>query len=444
MINILEYRFQRFLLQRSAARTLAVSTKAVAAPHDVHLASQVRGNFPILHQEVNGKPLIYLDNAATSQKPTVVIDAMDDYYRRYNSNVHRGVHYLSALATGAFEDARATVARFINARSHREVVYTRNASEAINLVAYSWGLHNLRAGDEIVLSVAEHHSNLVPWQLVAQKTGAVIRHVQLTADTQELDMQHYKQLLSPKTRLVSLVHVSNMLGSVLDTDFVVEEAKKVGAMVLLDCCQSVPHMPVDVQALGADWIVGSAHKLCGPTGIGFLWGKEEVLESMPPWMGGGEMIQDVFLDHSTYAPPPARFEAGTPAIAEAIGLGAACKYLEELGMQRVHDYEVQVGRYLYEGLSKVPRITIYGPQPSRRRAALCAFNVDGLHATDVSTMLDLSGVAVRSGHHCTQPLHRYLGINASARASLYIYNTEEEVDEFIKELENVISFFASA
>jgi len=384
-----------------------------------------------------------LDNAATSQKPKYVLHALDKYYQEYNSNVHRGVHHLSALATTAYEDARDKVAKFINARTHREIVFTRNATEAINLVAYSWALSNLKAGDEIILSVAEHHSNMVPWQLVAQRTGAVLKHVKLTEGTQELDMKHFKELLGPRTKLVSLVHVSNMLGAVLDTAYVIEEAKKVGARVLLDACQSVPHMEVDVQALGADWIAASSHKMCGPTGIGFLWGKYEVLEEMSPWMGGGEMIQDVFLDHSTYAPPPARFEAGTPAIAEAIGLGAACDYLTSLGMDNVHNFEQDIGRYLHERLSKVPRVTIYGPPPSvpRGRASLCAFNVEGLHATDVSTLLDNAGVAVRSGHHCTQPLHRHLGINASARASLYIYNTEAEVDVFIEALQETISFF---
>lgn len=296
---------------------------------------------------------------------------------------------------------------------------------------------------QIILSVAEHHSNLVPWQLLAQRTGAVIKFVNLTADNQQLDLAHYEELLTPRTRLVSLVHVSNVLGSVLDTERVVAAARRVGAKVLLDCCQSLPHMPVDVQALGADWIVASSHKMCGPTGIGFLWGRYDVLEEMQPWQGGGEMIQDVFLDHSTYAPPPARFEAGTPAIGEAIGLGAAVDYLEKIGMQNVYEFETDISRYLYEQLSSVKNVQIYGPPPSAKggRAALCAFNVEGLHATDVSTILDSSGVAVRSGHHCTQPLHRYLGIPASARASLYIYNTPEEVDAFVDALRETISFF---
>lgn len=411
--------------------------------HSRHLGAELRSAFPILHQQVNGKPLVYLDNAATSQKPLQVLNALHAYYHGYNSNVHRGVHTLSAKATTEFEAARDKIARFVGA-AHREIVFTRNASEAINLVAYTWGLQYLKPGDEIILSVAEHHSNLVPWQLIAQRTGAVLKHVSLTA-SQELDMQHYKQLLGPRTRLVSLVHVSNTLGSVLDTSFVVEEAHKVGAKVLLDCCQSLPHMPVNVKSLGADWIVGSSHKMCGPTGMGFLWGKYEHLESMGPWMGGGEMIQEVFLDHSTYALPPTRFEAGTPAIGEAIGLGAAVDFLTDIGMEDIHAYEKELGGYLYERLAALPDITIYGPNlkqaGSRGRAALAAFNVSGLHATDISTLLDASGVAVRSGHHCTQPLHRHLDIVASARASAYIYNTAEEVDAFIDALEDTVKFF---
>eukprot|EP00798_Chlamydomonas_sp_ICE-L_P018266 gene18266-24720_t len=390
------------------------------------LGAPLRAEFPILHQQVNGKPLVYLDNAATSQKPTAVLDAIRKYYDHDNSNVHRGVHALAARATTDYEAARESVAKFVGAASDREIVFTRNASEAINLVANSWGMHNLKEGDE----------------MVAQKTGAVLKHVQLTPE-QEIDMKHFQELLTPRTKLVSLVHVSNVLGAVLDVPYVVEEAKKVGAMVLLDCCQSVPHMPVNVQTLGADWIVASSHKMCGPTGMGFLWGKYDVLESMKPWMGGGEMIQDVFLDYSTYAPPPGRFEAGTPAIGEAIGLGAACEYLTSLGMDNVHNFETDIGSYLYDRLSKVPGVQIYGPKPSgpRGRASLCSFNVEGLHATDVSTLMDASGVALRSGHHCTQPLHKYLGINASARASAYIYNTEAEIDAFVSSLEETIQFF---
>ena len=415
-----------------------------APPASRSCGAPLRPEYPILEERgADGAgPLVYFDNAATSQKPAQVRRAMEDYYLHSNSNVHRGVHTLSARATEAYEKARAQVAAFVGAADPAEVVFTRNASEAINLVAQTWGEANIGPGDEIVLSVAEHHSNIVPWQMLAARKGAVLRFVELTP-SEELDLQHLEDLVGPRTKLVSLAHVSNTLGSVLDVDRVVRAAEAVGAKVLLDSCQSVPHMVVDVQALGADWIVASSHKMCGPTGVGFLWGKMAVLESMPPWMGGGEMIQDVFLDHSTYAQPPLRFEAGTPAICEAIGMGAACEYLTQLGMDAVHQYENEIGAYLYEQLAAVDGVRIYGPPPScdRGRAALAAFNVDGLHATDISMLLDTKGVAVRSGHHCTQPLHRHLDINATARASLYIYNTKDEVDRFIVALQESIDFF---
>ena len=322
-------------------------------------------------------------------------------------------------------------------------MFTRGATEAINLVANTWGVTTLQPGDEIIISVAEHHSNIVPWQLVAAKTGAVLKYIDITADTNELDIAQLRELVSSKTRLISLVHISNALGCVLPVPQVVEIARSVGAKLLLDACQSVPNGAVDVSTLGADWIVASGHKMCGPTGIGFLWGTPEVLESMPPWMGGGEMIQDVYMDHSTYAAPPSRFEAGTPAIAEAIGLGAACDYLTHIGMDRIHAYEKELGTYLYTELSQLERVKIYGPPPTaaQGRAALCTFNVEGLHPTDVSTLLDQAGVAVRSGHLCTQPVHRALGVSASVRASPYFYNTKADVDAFIRSLKDTIGFF---
>ena len=308
-------------------------------------------------------------------------------------------------------------------------------------MAYTWGKSNLKPGDEVVVSVLEHHSNLVPWQLVCEQTGATLRHVGLAKDGSGIDMDALRETVNEKTALIATAHVSNVLGCELPVEEVVALARANGAKVLLDACQSVPHMKVDVQTLGVDWIVASGHKMCGPTGIGFLWGRMDVLETMPPWMGGGEMIQDVYMDHSTYAPPPSRFEAGTPAIAEAIALGAACEYLTKIGMDRVHQYETEIGAYLYEKLSQVDGVTIYGPTPEQGRASLCAFNVEGLHANDVCTLLDTAGVATRSGHHCTQPLHRYLDINASARASLYIYNTTEEVAVFIASLKDTVAFF---
>ncbi|CAG9460771.1 unnamed protein product [Pedinophyceae sp. YPF-701] len=429
--------------RRAVARPARATAEGLVQPSTVELGARLREDFPILHQEVNGKPLVYLDNAATSQKPTQVFEAMSEYYKTDNSNVHRGVHALAARATASYEGARAKVAAFVNAPTDREIVFTRGATEAINLVANTWGAAHLGPGDEVVLTVMEHHSNLVPWQLLAQRTGCVLKFCRIT-ETQELDMDHMRELIVPgKTKLVACVHVSNMLGCVNPVEDIADMAHEAGAKLLVDACQSVPHMPVDVQALRADWLVASAHKMCGPTGIGFLWGSTETLESMPPWQGGGEMIQDVFLDHSTFSAPPARFEAGTPAIAEAIGFGAACDYMTKLDMARVHDFEQEIGAYLYERLSGVEGVTIYGPPPDapRGRASLCSFNVEGLHATDVSTLLDASGLAVRSGHHCTQPLHRELGVPASARASLYVYNTREEVDMFVDGLKEAVSFF---
>ena len=407
------------------------------------LAAQFKKDFPILLQEVNGHPLVYFDNAATSQKPLQVLETLRSYYDEYNSNVHRGVHTLSARATAAYEDAREKVARFVNAATFQEIIYTRNASEAINLVAYAWGMNSLQRGDEIILSVMEHHSNLVPWQLVSQKTGAVLKFVELT-ETQEFDFEHYKTLLSDKTKLVSVVHVSNTLGCVNPVKNIVAEARKFGAKVLIDACQSVPHLAIDVKDIDCDWLVASGHKMCAPTGIGFLYGKLDVLRAMPPFLGGGEMIADVFLDHSTYAEPPAKFEAGTPAIAEAIALGAAVDYLSSIGMDNIAAYEHQLTGYLFEKLREVKGIKIYGPQPQgdgSNRAALAAFTAVDVHPNDLSTMLDLAGVAIRSGHHCTQPLHRFLNVSSTARASLYFYNSVEEVDVFIESLKETLEFF---
>ena len=409
------------------------------------LADEVRADFPILHQTVNGKPLVYLDNAATSQTPQPVLETIEQYYKQDNANVHRGVHALSARATAAYEAVRDKVAALVNARSRDEIVFTRNASEAINLVAYAWGLSTLQSGDEIILSVMEHHSNLVPWQLIAQRTGAVLKHVQLT-DEQTFDLNHFKQLLSDKTKLVAMNHVSNTLGCINPVETVVELAHAQGAKVLVDACQSVPHMQVDVQTLGCDWLVASGHKMCGPTGAGFLYGRLEILNAMPPFMGGGEMIQDVSLDQSTYAELPHKFEAGTPDIDEVIALGAAVDYLNQVGIERIADYEHELTQYLYERLAEVPQVKLYGPMPEKDgsgRAAIATFTVEGIHAQDLSTFLDQSGVAIRSGHHCTQPLHQILGVSSTARASLYFYNTKEEIDTFIQSLKETIEFFGN-
>jgi cysteine desulfurase/selenocysteine lyase len=409
------------------------------------LAQTVRADFPILTQTVNGHPLVYFDNAATSQKPQAVLDAIQHYYTRDNANVHRGVHALSARATDAYEGARDKVAAFVGAASRDEIVFTRNASEAINLVAYSWGMSQLQRGDEIILSVMEHHSNLVPWQFVAQRTGAVLKFVELT-DTQEFDLEQLRSLLSDNTKLVAVNHVSNTLGCINPVQEIVTLAHQYGAKVLIDACQSTPHLPLDVKTLDCDWLVASGHKMCGPTGAGFLYGKLEVLKAMPPFLGGGEMIADVFLDRATYAELPHKFEAGTPAISEAIALGAAVDYLNTVGMDAIAAYEHDLTAYLYQQLNPIPQVTLYGPQPQAEgsgRAALATFTVEGVHAQDLSTLLDQSGIAIRSGHHCTQPLHRILGVSSTARASLYFYNTREEIDVFIAALKDTIDFFAS-
>ena len=409
------------------------------------LGDKVRKDFPILHQEVHGKPLIYFDSAASSQKPQQVLDAILNYYQQDNANVHRGAHSLSNRATDAYESARDKVAKFINANFREEIVYTRNASEAINLVAYSWGLVNLKKDDEIILSVMEHHSNIVPWQIIAQRTGAVIKYIQLN-EQESLDLENYKSLLSDKTKLVSVVHVSNTLGVINPVEDIVKLAHQYDAKVLIDACQSVPHMPIDVQQIDCDWLVASGHKMCAPTGVGFLYGKKAILEAMPPFLGGGEMIDEVYFDHSTYGKLPHKFEAGTPAIGEAIALGAAIDYLTNIGMDNIHAYEAELTAYLFKKLATIPNLRIYGTPPDIKgegRAALVAFNVTGIHASDLATLLDHEGIAIRSGHHCTQPLHRLFDASGSARVSLYFYNTRDEIDRFIVALKETIDFFTN-
>jgi cysteine desulfurase/selenocysteine lyase len=409
------------------------------------IAEKVRADFPILNQEVHGKPLIYFDNAATSQKPLAVLDTIRHYYEYDNANVHRGAHLLSVRSTEAYESARDKVAAFVNAASRNEIVFTRNASEAINLVAYSWALNTLKPGDEIVTTVMEHHSNLVPWQMIAQKTGAIIKHVPLS-ENEDFDLEYYKSLVNEKTKLVAVVQVSNTLGSITPVKEVSAIAHSVNAKVLIDACQSIPHMPIDVQAIDCDWLVASGHKMCAPTGIGFLYGKLDILNAMPPFFGGGEMISEVYLDHFTTAELPHKFEAGTPAIGEAIALGAAVDYLSNIGMDKIHAYEEELTAYLFEKLATIPNLRIYGNKPDaegKGRAALAAFNVEGLHANDIATLLDHEGVAIRTGHHCTQPLHRLLDVSGSARASLYFYNTRAEIDQFVVALKETIDFFSS-
>ncbi len=407
------------------------------------LAAQVRPDFGLLTRQVHERPLIYLDNAATSQKPEAVLQAMQHYYHHSNANVHRGVHTLSNEATDSYEGARKKVAQLINARSFQEIVYTRNASEAINLVAYTWGMSELKPGDEIILSRMEHHSNLIPWQLVAQKTGSVLKFVEITP-AGHLDLEQFQSLLTERTKLVAIVHVSNMLGSINPAETIIALAHANGSKVLLDACQSVPHMGVDVRALDCDWLVFSAHKMCGPTGIGILYGKQDLLDSMPPFMGGGEMIADVGWEQSTYAELPHKFEAGTPAIAEAVGLGAAVDYLTEIGIDRIHQHEKLLTQRLLAGIQAIEGVTVYGPTDVSQRAGLVSFAVEGIHAHDLSTLLDQDGIAIRAGHHCTQPLHRDLGVAATARASVYLYNTLDEVETFLVSLQESIDFFRTA
>lgn len=415
----------------------------MTAIQEKNLADRVRADFPILNQTVHDKPLIYLDSAATSQKPKAVLETLQQYYQHDNANVHRGAHTLSVRATEGYEAARNKVAKFINAASRQEIIYTRNATEAINIVAYSWGLANLKAGDEIILTVMEHHSNLVPWRIIAERTGAIIKYVGLT-ETETFDLEQYKTLLNEKTKLVAVVHISNTLGCINPVEEIVSLAHQVGAKVLIDACQSVPHFPINVQQIDCDWLVASGHKMCAPTGIGFLYGKKAILDEMPPFFGGGEMIADVYLDHFTSNELPHKFEAGTPAIGEAIALGAAVDYLMGLGMDNIHAYEEELTAHLFKKLADVPKLRIYGPKPTpegKGRAALASFNVEGIHASDLSTLLDHEGIAIRSGHHCTQPLHRLLNASGSARASLYFYNTREDIDRFIVALKDTINFF---
>lgn len=397
--------------------------------------SALREDFPLLAQNPH---LVYLDSAATSQKPKAVLEALERYYRELNANVHRGAYALSVAATLAYEEARKAMARFLNARPE-EIVFVRNTTEAMNLVAYAWGLRNLKKKDEILVTEMEHHAGLVPWHLVAERTGARIRAIPITEEGR-LDLSQLDRLLSERTKVVSLVHMSNVLGTVNPVAEVARKAKEVGALLVVDGAQSAPHLPVDVKALGADFFALSGHKMLGPTGAGVLYGRYEVLEAMGPFLGGGEMIQEVHLDRSTYAKPPQRFEAGTPPIAEAIALGKAAEYLMELGMEKVWQHDRSLVEYALERLSEIPEIRTFGPR-GPDRGGVIAFTLGRLHAHDLATALDQEGVAVRAGHHCAQPLHRRLGVAATTRASFYLYNTHEEVDRFVEALKKVRDYF---
>lgn len=399
---------------------------------------RLRGQFPALAQEVNGHPLVYLDNAATTQKPQAVLDAINHYYRADNANVHRAAHALSGRATRAFEDARETVARFINAPRSHEVIWTRGTTEAINLVAQSWGMSELRAGDEIVLSTLEHHANIVPWQLVAQRTGAVIRVIPLD-ERGDLDIAAYLALLGPRTRLVSVAHVSNALGTVNPVKEMVAAAKAVGALSLIDGAQAVAHLVVDVQAIGCDFYAFSGHKLYGPTGIGVLWGRTELLERMPPWQAGGEMIDRVSFSGTTFNTPPFKFEAGTPHIAGAIGLAAAIGFVMEQDRGLLASHEAALTDYLVAGLQQVPGLCLVG-EPGQRAGAV-SFLLDDIHPQDAATLLDMQGIALRVGHHCAMPLMESLGVGGTMRASLACYNNRDDVDALLAALHKLRDFF---
>jgi len=399
-----------------------------------------RADFPILSRQVRpGVPLIYLDSAATSQKPQVVIEAMDRYYRLSNANVHRGIHALAEEATAMYESGREKVKQFLNAASVKEVIFTRNTTEAINLVAYSWGRANIRPGDVIVYTAMEHHSNLVPWQMLAAEKGARIVVIPIT-DAGELDLSTLDDILAQSPRLVCVSHASNVLGTINPVTEIAARAHEAGALVLVDGAQSVPHMPVDVQTLGADFLAFSGHKMCGPTGIGVLWGRQSLLEEMPPFMGGGDMIRRVYLTDFKPNDLPYKFEAGTPAIAEAVGLGAAVDYLTSLGMRAVQAHEHEIVAYALERLEEVPGVKVYGP-PADRRGGVAAFSLENVHPHDVAQVLDRDGIAIRAGHHCAMPLHDRYNLPATSRASFYLYNVPEEVDRLIDGLYKVKKLF---
>ncbi|MEK7639971.1 MAG: cysteine desulfurase [Patescibacteria group bacterium] len=402
----------------------------------------IRNDFPILTRKVNGKPLVYLDNGATSQKPESVLQAMDDFQRNHNANVHRGIYTLSEEATALYEGAREKVRKFINARSVEEIIFTRNASESINLVALSWARQNLKAGDEVLTTEMEHHSNIVPWQMLAKERGIVLKFVPAKPDLGTLDMGAFESLLTPKTKLVCIGHMSNLLGTVHPVAAMVEKAHAAGAKVLIDGCQAVPHMPVDVQLLGADFYAFSGHKMLGPTGIGVLWARKELLEATEPILGGGDMIKEVTKAGASWNDLPWKFEAGTPNAVGAIGLGAAVDYLTKVGMTNVWQHEQDMARYVLTKLTSIPGVQLFGiPQPSLDRGAIFSFWIDGMHPHDIASIFDERGIAIRAGHMCAQPMLEVLGKPAAARASFYLYNTQAEADAFLNAIEDAKKVF---
>ena len=411
-------------------------------PHKPIDPHKVRFDFPVLERRVqSGKQLVYLDSTATSQKPISVIQVMDSYYRNSNANIHRGIHTLAEEATTLYENARERIARFINAPSARQVIFTRNATESINLVAYSWGRKFLNTGDTIFLTEMEHHANLVPWHILSSEKNLRLEFIPITSDGL-LDLDEFDRLLQLQPKLVSFTHMSNVLGTINPAAEIIQKAHQMGALTLVDGAQSVPHFSVDVQALGADFLVFSAHKMCGPTGVGVLYGKKTLLESMPPFMGGGDMIKRVHLRSFTPNELPYKFEAGTPAIAEAIGLGAAVEYLESIGMEAIAAHENEIITYALERLEEIPGIKVFGPS-SKKKGGVAAFTLDDIHPHDISQVLDNDGIAIRAGHHCAMPLHEKLNLPATARASFYLYNTLEEVDLLVDAIYKVKKIFGS-
>ena len=408
-----------------------MNAAVTARPADFDVAA-IRRDFPVLHQNVNGKPLVYLDNAASSQRPKAVIDAVSRYYEHDHANVHRGVHTLSQRATDAYEGARETVRRFINAHSSKEIIFTRGTTESVNLVAQSFLRPALTPGDEILISGLEHHANIVPWQLLREQTGAVLKVIPITASG-EVDFVEFEKLIGPRTKLLALAHVSNALGTIVPVEKYIAFAKQHGVPVLLDGAQAIPHAVVDVQALGCDFYCFSSHKMLGPTGMGILYGKQQLLEKMPPWQGGGDMILSVTFEKTTYNQLPWKFEAGTPHISGAIGLAAAIDYLEKIGMARIAAYEHELLTYATERLSALPGLRIVGT--AAEKAAVVSFTFEGIHPHDIGTILDTEGVAIRTGHHCAMPVMEFYKIPATARASMSFYNTFEEIDRLVAALE---------
>jgi len=402
--------------------------------------AKIRKDFPILERKVHGVPLVYLDNAATSQKPRQVIDALVYYYENYNANIHRAVHTLGEEATAGYERAREKVRAFINAPSAECVIFTRNTTEAINLVAYSWGRANISEGDEILLTQMEHHSNLIPWQQLAKEKGATVRYVPVTPQG-TLELNGLENLFDARTKMMALPHVSNSLGTINPVEKIAAEARRRDVMLLVDGAQGAPHLPVDVQAIGADFYAFSSHKMLGPTGVGVLYGRRELLEEMEPFLGGGEMIRKVTFEGATWNDLPWKFEAGTPNIADVIAFGAAIDYLSDLGMDNVRQHEAEITAYALDRMASIPDIILYGSPDAAQRGGVVSFNFPDLHPHDIGTVLDTHGVAIRSGHHCTQPLMRCLGISGTARASFYVYNTPQEVDALVDAVKAAVAFF---